>query len=452
MTNTAHSARLSELAHHSRDARDLTAAGLVDSPWSLRWGGLLGGMLVALAGCALALVLAAQSWGASDLIGCGDAGCADAARLRWSKWLGLPVALPAAVLFAAVLAAIPVSAFWPTASLRRIAMSAMLAASVIFAGAAVWFISLLLLQTEQLCKYCVLTHLLGLTLAGFIWIRHARACRDRQRCAAPTARQSLHACVFGLVVLGVLIIGQMLGPHGAAASSSTGFALAAPAPSAAAAPVPFDQGQGADRRITPLGTTIAFAPHQMPMLGSPDAKHVLVLFFDYTCEGCQKLHRFLEAIVARYPEQLAIALAPTPIAGSCNPLPGHQDATGSHRYACQYARLALALWRADPTKFNAFDSWMIGSSSLPPMDFALENAIQWVGRERLQEALADPAIEQRIQDNFQFPRHVAAIGGTWTLPHLATPVQDIDGCPDTQQQLLDILDSMLHLTDEGGSP
>ena len=90
----------------------------------------------------------------------------------------------------------------------------------------------------------------------------------------------------------------------------------------------------------------------LPHLGEVDADHVLVKYFDYTCEACLGMHEFLEELMLKYPGKLAVIVLPVPLERSCNPhLPlGIKD----HPNACKLAMLSLKVWRADRDQFAEF--------------------------------------------------------------------------------------------------
>src|SRR5688500_7108299 len=110
---------------------------------------------VALALSGYLLVISVQGHRA----GCGAGhGCESVLASRWSRWLGVPVAAPALVVYAAILLASfrlrrPGRGGWP-----------LLAAATIAAGAAAWFVVLQVRAVEALCPYCLAVHACGLLI------------------------------------------------------------------------------------------------------------------------------------------------------------------------------------------------------------------------------------------------------------------------------------------------
>jgi len=121
----------------------------------------------------------------------------------------------------------------------------------------------------------------------------------------------------------------------------------------------------------PLNTSL------YPVLGHPGAEHVVVDMFDYTCKHCRKMHHQLNEARRRYGIRLAVVIAPVPMKTHCNAFvtSDHPD----HLFACHYAKLALAVWRLEPEKFEEFHEWLLGPDVLPPWQGSVDHAAELVG-------------------------------------------------------------------------
>jgi hypothetical protein len=69
------------------------------------------------------------------------------------------------------------------------------------------------------------------------------------------------------------------------------------------------------------------------------------------------LHHQLEAVRAKRGGDLAIVVLPVPLNSGCNKYAA-PALSGPHKESCVLAKLALAVWRADRTKFAAFHHWL----------------------------------------------------------------------------------------------
>ena len=279
-------------------------------PW---WRWMLPGLnLLALA---LSGYLAWHSLTGGAVIGCsGGSACEQVLSSRWSTIGGL---LPVSGLAIGVYLAMLVAGFYlgsgTEASIRQLAWRAMLMLSGAIAGSAVWFIIVQAAIVRAFCPYCMTAHVTGLLLATLVVAQALRADKNAGaaavklpgseievgmdgRSAARSSRAGLRpagqvedppyfrrAVVVGAVFIGIVAAGVL------AASQ----ALFAPA-------TIYRQGDAPE-------TVRGIDPKQVPLLGSPDAKYVVTLSFDYNCPHCQQLHFLLGEIVRRYGGQVAFA-------------------------------------------------------------------------------------------------------------------------------------------------
>jgi uncharacterized membrane protein len=110
-----------------------------------------------------------------EVAGCGEDqiwNCGHVLNSRWSKIFGLPVSVPAFVLYGAML--ISLATGRPTAkrSLRRLAWGAVTIGALAAGTVALWFIGLQTMAIGRLCIYCLLAHACGIALcAAILWKR-----------------------------------------------------------------------------------------------------------------------------------------------------------------------------------------------------------------------------------------------------------------------------------------
>ncbi len=221
------------------------------------------------------------------------------------------------------------------------------------------------------------THTIGILVALGLFRIHA----------ARTKRECMMAAPIGAAAVGILALIQILGPVPAThrvdqlAGSGDGKGI---------------HMAGEGRLIAFLGGHKSYRVKSLPHIGNPDAKHVLVKYFDYTCESCGKMDAYLESAIIQYPDDLAVILLPSPLNRSCNKhLPVEvQD----HAKACEFAKYALAVWRADSKKFVAYHHWLFKNNTVLP-EVAKAEAIKRVGEDALEKALADNWGDQIIKQN-----------------------------------------------------
>lgn len=359
------------------------------------------------------------------LPGCGpESGCVAVLSSGWSKWLGIPVAAPALVLYAATLGGL-----WHTRpslplSQQRRAWMLLFALSFAFAGAAAWFMAVQWLFVGAFCKYCLTVHGMGLTLAAMIWftapVGQVRITPDEPADAmmvSPAKASGL--ALAGLLPVLLLIAGQHFFPAPTTRTERLGGTQ------------DIDTGPGQDRQISILGGRVRLSPHDYPTLGSADSPVLLVSLFDYTCPHCQKLHEQLGEAREVFGEQLGVITLPVPLSAECNPEVDHTEPR--HQASCDLARLALAVFRADADQFEAFDAWLFEPDEPRTVAEARGKAMELLGPVAFEAAMADPWVNEQLARDVVLYK----LAGGGTLPQLIYRNSIIRGRPETAEQLIE---------------
>src|ERR1019366_7522347 len=129
-----------------------------------------GWLLLVRALLAVAIVGAGYlAWVASDngpVAGCGpESGCDKVLHSRWAYWLDIPVSVPALLVYLALLVATVLLRKRPAPDDERGSWAAIIALSVIVAGAALWFVGLQVFVLKAFCKFCMTAHACGFVAA-----------------------------------------------------------------------------------------------------------------------------------------------------------------------------------------------------------------------------------------------------------------------------------------------
>lgn len=368
---------------------------------------------LSLAAVVISSLLISRSAGVA-LAGCapGEA-CDQVLTSRWGKWLGVvPVSLLGATLYAALAAL----SLWISpamkATQRVAAWFAIVMLSTVALLGGLWFTAIQLFTIGVLCPYCETVHAIGGVLALIVLIAAARASIKAR--ATPFARP---------VAAGILL----------AATVPLGQVLVKPA----------------THRVVHF-QTIGIRWENYPILGDRDAKHVLVYFYDYTCPNCRKLHGYLREAQKRYPGQLAFALAPVPLSHECNP--DYADTDAIHQHACDFAKLAMAVWRVNPDQLDAYDEYLQQGSRPPGLSDARKRAVELVGESNLAAALNDPWLSDFISGQISLNNLVrkkaretgVKIGdGVPTL--IVSGVSMVAGRPGSLEEFYEILEHDLNV-------
>lgn len=347
---------------------------------------MMAARLLLLAAFGVAGYLAWTALSGGTVAGCGpDSSCDKVLQSRWAYWLGLPVSAPAAVIYAGMLLAAFLTGH-PSASTQRSAWIGLIGGSVVMIGAALWFVTLQVYFIGSFCPFCLIAHacaaIASTLLLSSVPTQAVSKKSGRQTGVILSARLRGRAAWSGAAGLALLIAGQSLvQPQRFLVKAIPGAATG-------------DTAQ-AVRELAVHGGLFRLNLNELPLLGSADAPHVMVSLFDYTCHHCRDMHGLLREAQRRFSNQLAIVSLPMPLDANCNRL--IQRTPQSHQNACEYARLGLAVWRAQPEAFPKFDDWLFGPSSPPPVSQARQYAAELVGQENLDRALADAWVERQVQ-------------------------------------------------------
>ena len=110
--------------------------------------------------------------------------------------------------------------------------------------------------------------------------------------------------------------------------------------------------------MTFLDGKIKLNVYDEAVLGSPEAKYVVVELMDYTCPHCRKMHALVQQALERYGDQLAVVIMPIPLELECNPMVTSTDPM--HRGACKISRLALGGGQSGPKQVRRFSRFPAG--------------------------------------------------------------------------------------------
>lgn len=337
--------------------------------------------LLAFVGLAISLILVVMkaTGKITSVVGCGGEGsCAEVLGSQWSQWFGIPVSWFSTAFYLGLL----VLTFRPPGRLLA-------GAAWLLLGAAAWFMGLQLFVIEAFCPWCLATHLTGVASAAVIFWKGG-FCGKPVTVLAP------------LAMLGVLAAGQIYGPKPKTYEVTTEEQIA--------------ERKEVKVQVAGEGRVIAFkAPDgrvvktyrlgPVPLLGSPEAPHVIVKYFDYTCASCRDMEGDLKALMAAYPDQIAVIVLPTPLNRSCNPY--LKPSVPDHAQACEFARLALAAWRASPESFPEVHE-LLFERPLQTIESAQKEIGELVGSEKLEAALSDPTVEELLKANIEDYRSLSA--------------------------------------------
>lgn len=418
--------------------------------WTLR--------LIALIALLTSSYLAWVALNSGNVAGCGSGATFDCSHVlssRWSSLLGIPVSLPAVLLYAMVSALLIVPANWKLAQWR---WSLVTFAAFLAGLGGIWFIGLQILWLKHLCPYCLVVHGCGLALALLLATHRLTRRYATARLVATSAIAVLcfvaaqillpAAEKFEIVEYDSAPVTEVFTP--ASEGSRTDQPIESSSvleqsdvfesplqatksdSSARLNPVrqswmygfhplllltaQVDVGKPsvsseqksesapADRKLVSILNGVQLDVTQWPLLGNPDAKYVIVEMLDYTCGHCQNTHAAIHGAMQAYGDQLAVIILPVPLDATCN---SHINATAAeHREACQIAKLAIAFWHLSPDRFTLFHNWLMETK--PNLAQATVQAETLIDREKLQAELRSSTPTDFIMKNVDLYKRASA--------------------------------------------
>lgn len=356
-------------------------------------------------------------------LGCGEeSGCAEVLTSRWSQVFGVPVSLPAGLAYVGVIAVtLSLSKLKDLGRVNALKLLATLALVLILAAA--WFVGLQVLYLKAICPWCMTEHVLGLIVGGLA-LYLATSFLPVGKLAAPGA--------LAATMLGVFVAAQAFGPY----SAPTADRLVASSGDS-------DAGSGDSRQIALLDGKLLIRPAELPISGASEAENLIVVLFDYCCPHCRATHGYLLNAIEKHPSKLSFISLPSPLNSDCNP---HWKKTKKRFLeSCELAKIALAVYRTDASKFPELDRWLFESELPRKLTEARAKAESMIGGKELANALNDPWIGALLLKNVTAYHDSQAE----RLPVLLSPgFASVVGRPGSEEELMEILAQDFDLRDD----
>jgi protein-disulfide isomerase len=336
--------------------------------------------------------------------------------------MGIPVSLPAAALYCALLAA--TCGLLPGHGARDSFRKAVIAFSIVIVAAAIWFTFLQYAIIQSWCRFCLATHASALFSAAWLLALSLKSAP-----APPPIRPGFKAgLLLGLLGIAILIGGQFAALH-VVRYEVVSFSIG---------------GHSSAGRLNLYSGRFELDPDALPTLGSSSAPGFVVGLYDYTCTHCRRLHPLLKDVQARLAGRVTLIMLPAPLDAGCNPMVPVNDPANDG--ACEYARLALAVWRSRPAAFGQFDDWLFAPARIPTLPEARAKAENLVGKEALEEALGDSWVNRQIATDVRLYMATSQATNDLHLPQLIFADAAVSGSANDAAELERIIGERKLLT------
>lgn len=376
----------------------------------------------------------------SQPAGCSPgAGCGDVLSSQWSKLWGVPVSVPGFFVYLGLFVGTFHVSPAHTLQRRRDAWTVLVLLAVFAGLGAAWFIYLQIFKIKSICPYCMIDHACGLLIAMLVLyaapLKRGEALPGDQRSTVVLGQtRSTLLIVVGIAIMGLFSLAQLAFPASTSKAYVTPDVVVAdkdkkvpdsdvkipavkddkvkPDPLKDAAKnngndsgkdgskiavkddVKTSTKDGAPAKLIgdgaiwlrlpkgpPPSGLVKFQRDGLPLRGDLNAKVALVCMVDYTCPHCRSFHHLFPKVRERYGDQIAFMIVPMPLNPQCNPYLDHLDER--HAAACDLARLSLAVWKTDASKFAEFDDWLFAPEKARTGAEAQAKAEELVGKDAL---------------------------------------------------------------------
>ena len=371
----------------------------------------------------IALVLSAYIFWSTfseeaQLAGCGEgSGCDTVLQTKWSSWFGLPVSSGAFIVYGFIF----LLTFFLSND-RSFGWLVLLFLALVASGAGIWFMALQSFVIKSYCIYCSMVHLCGIVIAILVFktipVQKQEPVKKKKAAAVPSglpAQKYLYAAACAIAAVLILVAGQM--------KSSNATITPIPESGKSSNPV----ASVPTRKVRFLNGAVPIDAGVFPVLGNVEASRMIGHVFDYTCPACRKLHPDL--LKAHASSKTALVMIPMPLDAECNP--GVPQTSYLHLNACTFAKLGLAIWRAKPEAYAAYDHFMFQNEQPPTAEQAMSVTAQLIGRVAADEALNDEQINHLLRSGVSLFYSQAL--QRKVLPILLTPEKAVYGIPPASE-------------------
>ncbi|MEM6656156.1 MAG: thioredoxin domain-containing protein, partial [Planctomycetota bacterium] len=196
------------------------------------------------------------------------------------------------------------------------------------------------------------------------------------------------------------------------------------------------------RPLSLLKGKLTIDAYDHPVIGSPEAEHLVVELMDYACPHCHEFADMLEQALPRYGDRLGVVVLPVPTELLCNK---HiKKYRPRSRGDCKVSQVALALAEAHPDSFLRLHEWLLSRDRLPSWSSTLARARE-MGGDRVEAAFISPQVKQRLQRNIAIYAQLARSGAS-SLPCQILGDTVVPGKPATVSELCRLWEQHLGVT------
>ncbi len=305
--------------------------------------------------------------------------------------------------------------------------------SIIGIGFIAWLIFLQGAVIKHYCAYCLTSHFFG-SIAYLTTILKVPTWKQHKH--AKLVASSLASSILALMIaVHIFVVPEI---HASQNADEIEYAL----PTDNSGVISFGQPKQSSRIVHLLKNQLNFDIYKLPVIGSREAKYVMIEMSDYCCPSCRKLNAQLVLLRKNYDLDFCVVYLPTPMNSECNP--NVKKTPRGFKNSCELARYSMAVNIAAPEKFDEYHEYMMRGKHPPSLKKARAQAETLVGKKEFEQALKSPKIKEWIAT----ATGVQAFIKAKTIPRLITKNHVVSYSGGSRAGFVKLIKNSLDITDD----
>ena len=394
--------------------------------------------------------------------------CESVLNSRYAVIFSIPVAAFAGVLYFAILVTLITFNSKRSKTAAWFASWLLCSSSAAIIISAVWFTYIQIYVLQRLCSYCMIEHIVGFILAIFMLTYGMVLCRPIRHAAIPIGTMAAFILIAGQYFYQPRYIETVTwsdtdqcwidgGREGSTTESSpTTTSLDSPLVKSESSSSSADSSTDL---ISYFDGNIRLRAELHPVIGLAEAKHFIIEVTDFTCPRCAMFANLFEQARSYLGPDYAVIVVFWPLNTDCNSVLVQQMADNKvteelsqpstnysnsnndiYANACEFTRLATAVWLADSTAYSLFHNWLFENQGSISSTVARRRAEVLVGSARLDAALNDSRLDILLKRDLMLTKRLK-VG---QLPGIVVGSSRLSGIPEDPVELAELITEMVN--------
>ncbi|MEN1679776.1 MAG: vitamin K epoxide reductase family protein [Planctomycetota bacterium] len=197
------------------------------------------------------------------------------------------------------------------------------------------------------------------------------------------------------------------------------------------------------RIVSLLSGKLEIDTYKYPVLGSPEAEHVVVELMNYGCDHCREFHPVMEEARERYGDKLAVVVLPIANETLCNRYV--RKAIPQSRGTCKLAKLAVAVATVAPEQFPRVHAYLLEGERAPDFTRATIFAKEKIDDVKLSNELRRELPLDKVKAFIELSMRLAP-NRSVRMPSQICGDTVLEGAPNSVEELCEAWEKFLNIT------